>query len=101
MTNEQYYWYVQRRSLLNAYAAQANNLHTAVAAGSSDDTASTPTTEPDTKGVTDKTAFAAALADPETTKIEPAGDVSPSAKSKEIKITDELIAEEHEANLDC
>jgi hypothetical protein len=94
MTNEQYYWYVQRRSLLNAYAAQASNMHAAAAAGSSDGATPTPTPtpaptpEPNTKEVTDETAFAAALADPETKTIELAGDISLSAESNGIKISD-------------
>lgn len=68
MTNEQYYWFVQRRSLLNAYAAQASNLHIAAAAGSSNGAAPaptpTPTPEPGIKEVADEAAFTTALADP-------------------------------------
>ena len=84
--------------MLNAYAAQAGNLHAAAAAGSSDsvapvpdpapDPTPTPTPEPSTKEVTDEATFVAAIADSETKTIELAGDVSLSAESKGIKIAD-------------
>lgn len=85
MTNEQYYWYVRRRSLLNAYAAQASNLHTAAAAGSSDSATPTPTPTPtpDPEPVTPTKQEAAtysevanALADSSVPEVELAADIT-------------------------